>query len=323
MKGADLVYGLWLLGLLSAVAYVGSSPDASPAPAAASASPQPSPPPAAGPAPESVVDATGRAVPRRAYARIASASSYADELLFALCEPERIVALSHYGRSHRPDAYRYGARALVSSPSDLERLMTLSVDLLLVNHLGAQSELARVRGAGIEVFDLGEMRGLGSLETNLYALASLLGERARGERVWQRFSQQLHAVARDVEPSARKPALYLAIYAGKLYGGTRGTSYHDVLTAAGLVDVAAERYRDWPEYDPEDVLRLDPPLIVTDTGMGSQLCENAWLKALRACASPGREGIVELASNLMGDPGLGMLDAALELHDRVYRTAAR
>lgn len=313
MKLADLPHALWLLLLLAAVAWVSGVPSGR-----AVAPPRAAEPAAksGSEAPDSVLDATGRAVPRRPYLRIASASSYADELLLALSEPERVIALSHYGHHNRKDAYRYGARAEIASPSDLERLLELHADLLLVNHLGAQSELARVRSAGIEVFDLGEMRGLSSLEPNLLGLAALLGDRTRGERLWQRFALQLRGVARDVPEAARKPALYLAIYAGKLYGGTRGTSYHDVLTAAGLLDMAAERYRDWPEYDPEEVLRMNPALVVTDTGMREQLCHNAWLSALAACRTPG--GIVELSSNQMGDPGLGMLDAALELHERVY-----
>lgn len=314
MTRADALYTVWLLLLLAAVAYVGRATGerAHLQPTAASTANVET----------TVTDATGRAVPRNAYRRIASASSYADELLLALSEPERIIALSHAGRTHRPDAYLYGARAEISSPSDLERLLTLHADLLLVNHLGAQAELARVRNAGIEVFDLGEMRGLQSLRPNMLALATLLGDRRRGERLWQRFSTQLGAVARDIPPAQHKSALYLAIYAGKLYGGTRGTSYHDVLTAAGLSDSAPERYRDWPQYDPEEVLRMDPGLIVTETGMATQLCQNAWLKALRACHAPS-SAIVELPSDLLGDPGLGMLDAALALRERVYPGAAR
>jgi iron complex transport system substrate-binding protein len=124
-------------------------------------------------------------------------------------------------------------------------------------------------------------------------------------------------VAADLPRAERKRALYLAIYAGKLYGGTRGTSYHDVLTAAGLMDIAAERYSGWPQYDPEQLLQLDPPLIVTETGMGSQLCNDVWLRRLSVCTGS-RSQLVEISNSLIGDPGLRMLDAAEALHDRVY-----
>jgi iron complex transport system substrate-binding protein len=304
MKRVDVLNAAWLLLLLASVAFVGGA--FSPERRAA-----------ASPARGSVRDVTGRSLPIAHYRRIASASGVADRLLLELAEPERILALSHYGKIHDPESQRYGARPEVSGPADLERLIGLNVDLLIVNHLGAEAELARARASGVPVFDLGEMRGLRSLEPNILALASLLGDRARGERLWQRFSRGLRAVAGDIPLAQRRPALYLAIYAGKLYGGTIGSSYHDVLVAAGLIDLAAGTYVDWPQYDPEQLLALDPPLIITDANMGHELCANAWLAQLRACRSQ-PHSIVELPAALIGDSGLGMLDAAQELRDRVY-----
>jgi iron complex transport system substrate-binding protein len=313
LRRGDVLAGSWLALLLTAAAFAGRSRGA-PQPTAAAAGD------ATTPAAAQVVDAGGHALPRRAYHRIASTSRYADQLLLALAEPERVIALSHNGRAHDPDAFRYGARAELSSPGDVERLLSLHVDLLLVNHSGAPSELARVRGAGIAVFDLGEMRGVAALKTSILELAAALGDRSRGQRLWSRWSRRLAAVARDIAPEQRKRALYVASYAGKLYGGTAGTSYHDVLEAAGLIDIAAQRYRDWPNYDPEQLLALDPPLLVTELGMADPICESAWLHALSACARRSAGAIVELESNVLGDPGLGMLDAAEELRARVYPT---
>jgi ABC-type Fe3+-hydroxamate transport system substrate-binding protein len=311
VKRVDLLSAAWLLLLLAAVTYVGGAFSARSA-ARSDAAAQTAPAPAS-----TVVDVTGRELPRKHYQRIASASQFADGLLLELAEPERILALSHNGRLHDPDSHRYGRRAEVSGPNDLERLIELGADVLVVNHLGAESELARARASGIAVFDLGEMRGLRTLQPSILALATLLGDRSRGERLWQRFSRRLRAVASDIPPEQRMRALYVAIYTGKMYGGTRGTSYHDVLTAAGLIDVAAQKYSTWPEYDPEQLLALDPELIVTNTGMEKELCGNVWLARLRACGG-GRAGVIEVAAELIGDPGLRMLDAAEDLRGRAY-----
>lgn len=327
LKLFDLAQLTWLLAVIGAVAYTGRAPVA-----AGVASPNHVSAGATLDADQLPVrDARGFELPRRHFQHIGSSSSYADELLLALAEPERIAALSRQGKRSRRDAYRYGARPLISGPQELERLLTLHVDLLLINHYGTQSDLARAREAGIVVFDLGEMRGLASLERDIRAVATLLGDPSRGERLWRSWSRQLQQVARDIPQAARKRAAYVAIYANKLYGGTLGTSYHDVLNAAGLRDAAAESFRDWPQYDPEQLLDMDPPLIITEAGMGEQLCSHAWLHTLRACApaqqgradgasAPVRAGIVELSRNLMGSAGLGMLDAALELRERVYPT---
>jgi ABC-type Fe3+-hydroxamate transport system substrate-binding protein len=311
MKALDLAQLGWLLLLLTAAVYLGSAamPEAE-EPARAQRS-----------AEAPLRDAVGHTPARKRFERIASSSSYADELLLALAEPERIVALSGQGYRSETDAFRYGNRPLISGPGDLERLLSLHVDLLLITHFGGQADLARASEGGIEVFDLGDMRGLATLEANIVAVATLLGDPARGERLWRSWSQQLRAIARDIPQAERKDAMYVAIYANKVYGGTRGTSYNDVLTAAGLRDLAADKYRDWPQYDPEQLLSLDPPLIITEGGMGQQLCSHTWLRSLRACA-PGQarpyEGIFEISRNLMGSAGLGMLDAALELRELVY-----
>src|SRR5690606_17238228 len=62
-----------------------------------------------------LADASGVVVPLREYARIAAASTLADALLLALAEPERIAALSEYGRKHSGVPHLYGARPLLHS----------------------------------------------------------------------------------------------------------------------------------------------------------------------------------------------------------------
>jgi iron complex transport system substrate-binding protein len=304
----DWASAAWLVLVLAGVAAVGGSAtsDAAPAPAAAS-----------GDAASSVRDAAGRELAVRPYRRIVSSSLLADQLLLELAEPERVLAFSRYAKKQHPERQRFPTRLPFAGPGDLERLLEARVDLLLVNNRGAENQLARAREAGIAVFDLGEMRGLATLQTSMSSLARLLGDGARGERLWQRFSRRMRAVAGDIPRAQRKPALYLATYSGKLFGGTRGTSFHDVLEAAGLIDLAATRYRDWPQYDPEQVLELDPPLIVTSSGMARELCAGQWLAPLRACRERERR-VIELPAVLLDDPGLLMLDAAEALHALAY-----
>jgi ABC-type Fe3+-hydroxamate transport system substrate-binding protein len=101
-----------------------------------------------------------------------------------------------------------------------------------------------------------------------------------------------------------------------MYGGTRGSSYYDVLTYAGLIDVAAKDFQGWPSYSPELLLTLDPEIIVTHTGMRSLLCDRVELGRLRACRPQG--DVIEVDGALMSDAGLGMLDAAEVIHHAAY-----
>jgi iron complex transport system substrate-binding protein len=264
-----------------------------------------------------LLDAGGFAVPLRNYQRIASGSTIADDLLLALAEPERIRVLSSYGRAHSSERQRYGARAEFGGPTNLEQLKRQGVDLLILNHMGAPNELARIRELGIQVFNLGEMRGLATLVPNMRAVGTLLGDPARGERLAHRFTRRMRAVGADIPAQRKKQALYVSAYGGQLFGGGLRSSYHDVLTSAGMIDVAAERFIDFPHYDPEQILLMDPEVVVTQPASRELVCRISGLARLRACADGGR-GIVVIEDATLGDPGLGMLEAAEELRDKVY-----
>src|SRR5690606_8255119 len=94
-------------------------------------------------------------------------------------------------------------------------------------------------------------------------------------------------------------------------------SYHDVLHHAGLRDIGAEHFEGWPQYDPEQVLSLDPEIIVTHAESIDQVCRTSGLEHLRACQN-GARGVVGIDGPLMGDPGPRMLEAAERLRELVY-----
>jgi iron complex transport system substrate-binding protein len=320
MKKSDLLSAAWLLltmvGVGWTVAHGADEKHVSAAPAksvrAADATYARLPDGARG-----VADANGHIVPVRRYARIASVSSTADAILLALLEPERIHALSDYGRAHSDEAHRYGARSSIVGLHQLEQLVDEKVDLLLMNHLRSPSELARTREAGIQAFNLGEMRGLSTLIPNIHAVAALVGEPERGRRFADKLVRRMRMVAADIPPERRKRALYVSAYANQIFGGAPGTSYHDVIVHAGLIDVAEGRYEGWARYDPEQLVVLDPELIVANEGTSQGLCRIGGLERLRACQNGGA-GIVTLPTDLLGDPGPRMLEASETLRSVVY-----
>ncbi len=271
----------------------------------------------AAPAAATVDDAWGRAVPVRAYARIASVSSLADQLLPELAEPERLLAHSAY--SVGPLVFQLGERPRLSGPDDLERIIALHPDLFVASSFGAADpKLERVRAAGIAVLDLGESRGLATIPATIHRLACVLAVPERGDRLADAVVARLRAVAADAAPGDVRPrAIYLATYADRLFGGTVGTSYHDILTAAGLDDAAAARYRDWPQYAVEDLIALDPDLIVTASGDAAALRRLPGIAGMRACRNP--DGIIEIERGLLDDAGLLMSDAAEAIRRRLGR----
>src|SRR5690606_10867747 len=115
--------------------------------------------------------------------------------------------------------------------------------------------------AGVKVIDLGVPSGFEALKHAIAEVAALCGDRGRGEALTRQLDLRVAAIADGV--TNRRGALYAVVYGGRIYGGSTGTSYHDVIRFAGLRDVAADAFQDFPQYTTEQLLRLDPEIIVT------------------------------------------------------------
>lgn len=272
-------------------------------------------------------DARGVLVPLRDYRRIASSTLSADRVLADLSEPSRIVAFSRYAAA-TSSGQRYADKPTLGARDGVEPVLALKPDLLLVNDLVDENFVARLREQGIQVFDLGPMHGLSTLLPAIEALGLLIGAPERAASYGRTLERRLARVSRDgrerASPSALSEAprpapgaLYLSIYGDKLFAAGADTSYHDVVTYAGLSDVAARAgLHGWPELTGERVLALDPEVLITRTGMGALLCRHPGLQRSRPCRGAGR--MVELDGALLDDPGPGMLEAAEALYDTYW-----
>jgi iron complex transport system substrate-binding protein len=263
-----------------------------------------------------IPDAARHLVPLRRYHRIVSTNLVTDHLLLELCEPTRILAVSRAAAERKRDGFRYRGMTTVDGFGPAEAMVALRPDLVLTNSFGSPGYADRLRDAGIQVFDLGELRGQRSLSYVALGLGELLGVPERAQRLMRDFSFRMRRVSARLGAQEPKRAMYLTTLGPDLQGGTRGTSYHDILVAAGLVDIAAKDYRDWPAYSAEQVLALAPEIIVTREGFASGVCKYPGMDHAPPCHGQGR--IVELPGELLDEPGLAMLEAAETLFSLVY-----
>lgn len=261
---------------------------------------------------ETIVDAIGTRVPVERYARIASASSIADQVLLRILEPDRIAAVTAHSTLAGPEPWRFEGFVKIESLERLERIVALEPDLVIVSNVMDARRIARLRDAGLRVFDIGAMHGMETFVPAIRTLGRLSNASERAERVADEMEQRM---SRVWEGEPHHDAMYVGIVGGEMYGGTRGTNYHDVLEAAGVRDFAAEAgLNGWPRLTREQLLELDPPWIVAPTGTGAQLCRQTGLDELRAC---GDDRVIEIEPSILHDPGFGMLAAAESLRDAI------
>ena len=266
---------------------------------------------------QQIADARGVVVPIQAYQRIVSLSLVSDHVVLEWCDPGRVVGFSSYSTGR--DRRRIADRPRLDGLTSIEAVLALEPDLVLLSGGAADVDrVARLRERGIQVFDLGAAYGLPALSADLRALGALLGHVEAGDRLAWSVQHRLASCAATL-PADRAPrrALVLHSYADQLFGGTRArdgraSSYHAVITAAGLVDVAADRFSEaWPQIPSELLPELAPELIVTREGQA------AILRAHPALAAFGGD-IIELPAELWDHPGPPMADAAELLFRRVW-----
>jgi len=270
-------------------------------------------------APGTIEDATGQPIAVRDYARIVSTSTIADQVLIEIIEPDRLLAVS--GHTLRTQESRaYADKIGVERARDIETIIELRPDIVFINNFIDRRQVERLKDAGLNVFDMGEMRGLETLLPNIQQLAAVLDVPERGKELADDLMARLDAVSGDIAPDDRRRGLYIGIHGDRLYGGTAGTSFHDVLVAGGLVDMAAEAgFHGWPAFTNEQLLSLDPPWIITNPGTERSLCRHPGFQSLSAC----RAGqIRSIDTDLLTDPGLGIVKAAEAVHAAVYGDGA-
>ena len=283
-----------------------------------------------------ITDFTGSEIATGAYQRIASTSLIADSVLPYLVEPQRIIMVTASHRQRHPRSFITAHAATFAYGSNLEAIIEHDPDIIVIsNATGDTSRIERARELGYQTVDLGPMTGRQQLLKNIRLLGQLVQQPQRAEQLIRSFERRMDGLARSIPPAQRRRAIYAAAYDTQIYGGTVGSSYHDTLVAAGLIDVAAGAFpgQGWPKLRVEDLIRLAPDIIITPIGGGlalQQLPGADQVPALSSSPSSSpssssllspqgqARGIIEIDSALLGDPGLSMLPAAEEIFHQVY-----
>lgn len=242
--------------------------------------------------------------------RIVSASSVADQVLAELAEPAHVVAISAAARGAA--TWRFTGAARITRVQDVEAIVQLRPTLVFASAIGGDRSVQRLREAGIHVVSLGDLRGFDSLPDEIVRIGQAIGAEERAREYAVSLQRRMSGL-RAQDPLAR--GMYLSVHGTHFYGGAEGSSYGDVLRAGGVEDVAsAAGFTGWPDYSAEEILRLDPPLLVMPEGHPEALCRIDAMAALSACRT---ESFVTLPADVLNDPGPAMVDAAVALRAAV------
>jgi iron complex transport system substrate-binding protein len=220
--------------------------------------------------------------------KIVSLGPSNDEILCVLVDEKRIAGLSKFSRDEATSYVAEAARRInVFVDRNAEQVISLRPDLVLAaryTKVDLKALLAEIRTPLIVTSDF---RNFADVEANLRLIGRAVGEESRAETVIEEMRRKLEAARTRLRPGSEGlRTLYLA--AGNFSSGA-GTSIHEILTAAGLKNAAAEAgIKGHVKLAPEQIMQIDPNLILIasgyerDRGFRQALENDAQLSAVRA-----------------------------------------
>ncbi len=169
-------------------------------------------------------------------ARIVSLNMCTDELVLRLADPERIASVTWLSQDPRNANMAGAARRIPANHGLAEEVLGFRPDLVVAGAYTTRATVSLLGRVGIGVREFGVPRNLAEMKAQITEMAAVLGEPARGQALLAGIERRLQALAaRRVERPLRAIVLRPS---GFTVG--RGSLVDEILTRAGLVNIAAE-----------------------------------------------------------------------------------
>jgi iron complex transport system substrate-binding protein len=269
-----------------------------------------------------VIDGAGRQVrvPARP-GRIVSLAPSVTEILFALGAGDRVVGVTDFCSYPAEAATRVRIGGLINP--DLERIVSLKPDLAIATTTGNYlADAERIERLGVPVYTISTPT-LESVLSTLARVGDLLQAGDEARRLVSHLRDRIERVRGA--GAGREPLRTLfVIEPDPLIAPGPGTFIGEALAAAGAILVTGRAGSGWAQFDMEQVLRLEPELLLTPEP------NRAWSEGLARAARWQRvpavpAGHVFVISDAIQHPGPRLVDGIEEVAAIVekVRTARR
>lgn len=220
--------------------------------------------------------------------RIISLTPSNDEILCALVDEKRIAGLSKFSQDAATSYVADAARRInVFVDRNAEQVISLRPDLVLAARYTKVDLKGLLAETNTPLIVTTDFRNFTEIEANVRLIGQAVGEEGRADAVIGEMRRKLAAALSRLRPeSARLRALYLA--SGNFSAGA-GTSIHEILTAAGLKNAAAEAgIKGHVKIASEQITQINPDVILIPSGyeryrgFRQLLANDAQLSAVKA-----------------------------------------
>jgi iron complex transport system substrate-binding protein len=214
--------------------------------------------------PRQVRDGSGQPVTIEARPRrIVSQTLGTDEILLAICSPERIVGLGKFALDPKYSNVVEQARA-AGSPvvQNTEEILQLKPDLVFVASYSRAEIVEQLQSAGARVFRLADFDSIEHIEQHIRVIGQATGDDERAAALVAQMERELAAIrARVPAAGIKRPRVMSYSPSGSTAGAN--TLFDDILHTAGAINVVAENgVQGFRKVSAEQVVEWQPDFII-------------------------------------------------------------
>jgi iron complex transport system substrate-binding protein len=195
--------------------------------------------------------------------RIVSQTLGTDEILLAICDPQRLVALSALADDPQYSNVTAAARLVKErTNAGVEHLLRLRPEVIFVASYSKAGFVELLTAAQAPVFRFAHFDHLDDIKANVRTIGYAIGEDENAEALVQHMERDLARIRVSI-PTDR-PAVRLMSYGQAGYTGGANTLFDAMVQAVGAINIAAEHgVTGFRKISSEQLTVWNPQVIVT------------------------------------------------------------
>jgi cobalamin transport system substrate-binding protein len=227
--------------------------------------------PAARTFPRELRDAKGETLTlQREPQRIVSQTLGTDEILLAICPPERVAALSDLAEDENYSNAVEAARRIPNRTTEgPEQILQFKPDLIFVASYSRAETVELLKASNAPVFRFANFNSIEDVKSNIRTAGYATGMDDAAEKLVRTMEADLAAVRARVPKNG--PPLRVMSYDRPGYTAGSNTLFDDVVRAAGAVNLCAEKgIKGFAKISSEKILEWQPDFLITGANRGKE-----------------------------------------------------
>jgi iron complex transport system substrate-binding protein len=216
------------------------------------------------PFPRKLYEASGEilVIPQRPQ-RIISQTLATDEILLAICPPERLIAVSTLALDPQYSNVVVPARQVAQYVSDnVERILSLQPDLIFVANYTRAETLELLKTATAPILRLTQFQRIEDIKNNIRLIGYAIGEEQRADNLIAQMTSEIQAILTRIPTTQPRPRVIS--YSLDHYTAGRYTTFDDMINLIGAINIAAEQgVEHYVKISDEQILTWQPQFIIS------------------------------------------------------------